>query len=166
MNLWFHQKSNHPRLLCGFQTSLEAGGSDPWPGYKYSGPLRPVYPLSPRRAIPDHIQKPDYAETGIPLSEQNIRSSSTIEALPKQDIDALRKVCKVRGVANRCHYQNTTLQDQRNRSDTATGPSFLNRLPARSLTLELQQSRPALQQMRLTASFTMQPSSAVDTHRL
>src|SRR5690554_57293 len=74
---------------------IEAGGSDPWPGYKYSGSLRPVYPLSPWRAVPDHIQKPDYAETGIPLSEQNIRNSSTIEVLPKKDIDIMRKVCKV-----------------------------------------------------------------------
>lgn len=74
---------------------LEQGGSDPWPGYKYSGTLRPVYPLSPRRTVPAHIQKPDYADTGIPLSEQNIRSSSVIEALPKEDIDVLRKVCKV-----------------------------------------------------------------------
>ncbi len=57
--------------------------------------MRPVYPLSPRRAVPDNILKPDYAETGIPLSEQNIRSSSPLSAFPKVDIDALRKVCKV-----------------------------------------------------------------------
>jgi len=52
--------------------------------------------LSAPRKVPDNIQKPDYAETGIPLSEQNIRSSSVIEVLPKEDIDTLRKVCKVR----------------------------------------------------------------------
>ncbi|KAF9585710.1 Methionine aminopeptidase 1 [Lunasporangiospora selenospora] len=73
----------------------EEGGSDPWPGFKYTGPLRPRYPLSPFRTVPDHIEKPDYAETGIPLSEQNIRSSSTIEVLPPKDIEIMRKVCKI-----------------------------------------------------------------------
>lgn len=30
--------------------------------YKYTGTMRPVYPLSPRRTIPDHIVKPDWAD--------------------------------------------------------------------------------------------------------
>lgn len=30
--------------------------------------MRPVYPLSPRRIIPEHIKRPDYAESGRILS--------------------------------------------------------------------------------------------------
>ncbi|KAG0345802.1 Methionine aminopeptidase 1 [Podila humilis] len=92
---WATHKAIHKIAAMANGPPGEAGGSDPWPGYKYSGTLRPVYPLSSRRAVPDNIQKPDYAETGIPLSEQNIRSSSTIEVLPNEDIDVLRKVCQI-----------------------------------------------------------------------
>ena len=28
------------------------------------GTVRPVYPLSPKRAVPDHISRPDYADDG------------------------------------------------------------------------------------------------------
>lgn len=35
--------------------------------YKYSGPLRPFpYTFQGRRKVPDHIKKPDYANTGNP----------------------------------------------------------------------------------------------------
>lgn len=29
--------------------------------FVYTGTLRAIYPLSPRRSIPPHIEKPDYA---------------------------------------------------------------------------------------------------------
>jgi hypothetical protein len=32
--------------------------------------LRPSYPLSKRRPVPDKIRHPDYASHGIPKSEQ------------------------------------------------------------------------------------------------
>lgn len=38
------------------------GTFNPFPNYTYSGTLRPVYPLSPKRQVPDHIPRPDYAE--------------------------------------------------------------------------------------------------------
>lgn len=37
---------------------------DPFKTFKYTGPLRAVYPLSPRRTVPKEIARPDYAETG------------------------------------------------------------------------------------------------------
>ena len=46
------------------------GHYNPYPAYPYTGSLRPVYPLSPRRTVPDRIRKPDYAGNGIPVSEQ------------------------------------------------------------------------------------------------
>ncbi|KAF9964113.1 Methionine aminopeptidase 1, partial [Mortierella alpina] len=72
----------------------EDGGSDPWPSYRYSGPIRPHYPLSPVRAIPEHIARPDYAETGIPYSEMSIRGSA-IEVVAPKDIETMRKVCQI-----------------------------------------------------------------------
>ncbi|KAF2666932.1 methionine aminopeptidase 1 [Microthyrium microscopicum] len=67
---------------------------DPYPTYPYTGPLRAVYPLSPRRKIPDHIVKPDYWETGIPKSEQNYIKKNKITVLNKEQQAAMRKVCR------------------------------------------------------------------------
>lgn len=46
------------------------GHFNPFPSYPFTGTLRPVYPLSPRRTVPDRIRHPDYAHNGIPKSEQ------------------------------------------------------------------------------------------------
>lgn len=46
------------------------GHFNPFPAYPFTGSLRPVYPLSPRRTVPDRVGKPDYAGNGIPASEQ------------------------------------------------------------------------------------------------
>jgi methionyl aminopeptidase len=46
------------------------GHFNPFPAFMFTGPLRPVYPLSPRRAVPEKIRHPDYAHNGIPRSEQ------------------------------------------------------------------------------------------------
>ena len=37
----------------------------------------------------------DYAVTGIPVSEQNVRASSVIKCLNPQEIEGMRKVCKI-----------------------------------------------------------------------
>lgn len=68
---------------------------DPFSTFEYTGPLRPVYPLSPRRPVPDHIQRPDYAETGIPKSEFSARGNA-IRVLNAEEIEGVRKACKVR----------------------------------------------------------------------
>ncbi|KAL1931404.1 hypothetical protein VTP01DRAFT_9546 [Rhizomucor pusillus] len=67
---------------------------DPFSTFKYTGPLRPVYPLSPRRPVPDHIQRPDYAETGIPKSEFSARGNA-IRVLNAEEIEGVRKACKI-----------------------------------------------------------------------
>ena len=46
------------------------GHFNPFPAYPFTGSLRPVYPLSPKRTVPDRIKLPDYAGNGIPKSEQ------------------------------------------------------------------------------------------------
>jgi hypothetical protein len=44
--------------------TLGAAIYDPFPNFKYTGPLRPVYPLSPKRHVPENIRRPDYAKDG------------------------------------------------------------------------------------------------------
>ena len=47
-------------------TQLAENSFNPFLNFGFSGPLRPVYPLSPTRVVPDHIPRPDYAEDGSP----------------------------------------------------------------------------------------------------
>ncbi|KAK0362659.1 Methionine aminopeptidase 1 [Friedmanniomyces endolithicus] len=81
------------------------GHFNPFPAYPFTGSLRPVYPLSPRRTVPDRVGKPDYAGNGIPASEQSNHEEMLIEEqtfaakrkitiLNKKEQDAMRKVCR------------------------------------------------------------------------
>lgn len=67
---------------------------NPFPKYKFTGSVRPVYPLSPRRPVPKSIPHPDWAETGIPRSE-NALNRKKIDILDAKGIEAMRKVCKL-----------------------------------------------------------------------
>lgn len=40
------------------------GTYNPFPNYEYTGRMRPVYPLSAKRTVPDHIPRPDYVAAG------------------------------------------------------------------------------------------------------
>ncbi|XP_062902965.1 methionine aminopeptidase 1 isoform X1 [Mobula hypostoma] len=71
--------------------------TDPWPGYRYTGKLRPHYPLTPMRSVPSYIQGPDYADhpLGVSESEQSLKGTSQIKILPPEDIEAMRVVCRL-----------------------------------------------------------------------
>jgi methionyl aminopeptidase len=75
--------------------------------YKFTGTMRPVYPLSEKRAIPDHIVKPDYADHRMSPSHyladiiaqgfsqcEAVRERS-VKILTKEEIEGMRKVCRV-----------------------------------------------------------------------
>ncbi|GLA41949.1 methionine aminopeptidase 1 [Aspergillus niger] len=69
---------------------------NPFPSFKFTGSLRPVYPLSERRTVPTTIQYPDYWQDGIPQSAQSFydrRAKFTV--LDKAGQDAMRKVCRL-----------------------------------------------------------------------
>jgi methionyl aminopeptidase len=68
---------------------------NPWPNYPYTGTLRPVYPLSKKRQVPSTIARPDYAEDGIPRSEQALGRSTTIQVLNPEEIEQMRTVCRL-----------------------------------------------------------------------
>ena len=69
------------------------GQHNPFPTYNFTGSLRPVYPLSPRRSVPERIRHPDYASDGVPRSEQVFVGRNKITILDKKQQDAMRKVC-------------------------------------------------------------------------
>lgn len=69
------------------------GYFNPFPTYSFTGPLRPVYPLSPRRTVPKSIPHPDYAASGIPKGRTLSRNK--IELLDAKAQDGMRKVCRL-----------------------------------------------------------------------
>lgn len=73
----------------------ETGYYNPFPNFSFTGPLRPVYPLSPRREIPKTIPHPDYAADGIPKAGRSLVSRNKVEILDKKAQDAMRKVCRL-----------------------------------------------------------------------
>lgn len=66
---------------------------DPFPTYPYTGSLRPSYPLSPRRTVPDSIPHPNYAEDADP--KYKFVGRNTIQILDKKAQDGMRKVCRL-----------------------------------------------------------------------
>lgn len=67
---------------------------DKFKGYSFFGKLRPGK-ISPKRAVPGHIVRPDYADTGIPLSEQKSRASYNVEPIKPEDIPIMREACRI-----------------------------------------------------------------------
>ena len=70
------------------------GFYNPFPTHPFTGSVRPVYPLSPRRAVPKSIPHPDYAKSGIPRGEQRLNRAK-IDLLDAKAQEAMRKVCKL-----------------------------------------------------------------------
>lgn len=51
--------------------------------------------MTPMRSVPDHIQKPDYAEKGIPVSERDAKKAGQIVVHSEEQIEGMRKVCRL-----------------------------------------------------------------------
>ena len=66
---------------------------NPFPKFAYTGPLRPIYPLSPRRKVPESIPHPTWAADGDPKYKFAGRNNITI--LDKKQQDGMRKVCRL-----------------------------------------------------------------------
>lgn len=82
-------------ILSGFCSELQPanGYYNPFPTFSFTGTLRPVYPLSPRREVPASIQRPDYTNDGIPKSERKLLGRHKITILDEKGQAAMRKVC-------------------------------------------------------------------------
>ncbi|KAK3089840.1 hypothetical protein FSP39_006979 [Pinctada imbricata] len=91
---WSEHKKVHKKAK---ETAQENKGDyNPWPGFRYTGSLR-AFEVTPKRTIPDHIPRPDYAEhpEGVPISERQMRGSSNIKVLSDEEQEDLRVACKL-----------------------------------------------------------------------
>ena len=66
---------------------------NPFPTYPFTGPLRPVYPLSPRRTVPESIPHPNYWKDSDP--KYTFADKNKIHILDKKAQDGMRKVCRI-----------------------------------------------------------------------
>lgn len=74
----------------------ETGDFNPFPTFSFTGPLRPVYPLSAKRTLPESIPRPDYAADGIPkLGARTLGNRNKVEQLDQKGQDGMRKVCRL-----------------------------------------------------------------------
>lgn len=64
------------------------------PDQPYYGPLRPAY-VSPMRTVPNHIPKPDYWATGIPISELQERPNAAPIIYTEKQIEGIRLACRL-----------------------------------------------------------------------
>lgn len=85
---WNTHKALHPAKKA-------TGTFNPFPTFPYTGPLRPVYPLSDRREVPKKIKHPDYAQDGIPKSERTFTGRNKIEILDLKGQEGMRKACRL-----------------------------------------------------------------------
>lgn len=70
------------------------GTYNPFPAHHFTGPIRPVYPLSPMRTVPKSIRRPDWADDGTPKAEKRLNRAK-IDILDAKGQAAMRKVCKL-----------------------------------------------------------------------
>ncbi|EJD05903.1 methionine aminopeptidase [Fomitiporia mediterranea MF3/22] len=68
--------------------------NNPFGNFNFTGTLRPVYPLSPTRTVPDHIPRPDYADDGESKSER-LAMGSPPRILSPEEIEKMRTVCRL-----------------------------------------------------------------------
>lgn len=91
MSCSLHHASPVPWLVTD---QVAASHHNPFPTFNFTGSVRPVYPLSPRRPVPKTIQHPDWAETGIPKREMRLHKTK-VDILDSQGQEAMRKVCRL-----------------------------------------------------------------------
>ncbi|KAL5533075.1 FMA1 [Sanghuangporus sanghuang] len=73
---------------------------NPFGDFKFSGSLRPAYPLSPRRTVPSHIPKPDYADDGrVKSFLHSVRGLLDLATPPRilspEEQEKMRTVCRL-----------------------------------------------------------------------
>lgn len=77
-------------------SSSSSSSYNPWPGYSFTGKLRP-YPQSEKRVVKASIARPDYADhkEGFPASERAARGSSVIKALNDTELEDMKIACRL-----------------------------------------------------------------------
>ncbi|KAH8293670.1 hypothetical protein KR054_002644 [Drosophila jambulina] len=87
---WKEHKAIHALAAGGSKPAEGDGGYNPWPHFRFTGKLRP-FPQTPKRAMPEAIQRPDYADhpDGRSLSEEALRGTK-IKVLDDEEIEGMR----------------------------------------------------------------------------
>ncbi|MEW5297135.1 MAG: hypothetical protein WDW38_005957 [Sanguina aurantia] len=96
---WPEHKKIHTGTLVAsdawlYVTKRGAARSGVMPDFAWTGALRP-HPVSSRRAVPSHIVHPDYAVTGVPISEEESRQQQSVIPRSGADLEGLRRACRV-----------------------------------------------------------------------
>uniref|UniRef100_A0A914VHV8 Methionine aminopeptidase n=1 Tax=Plectus sambesii TaxID=2011161 RepID=A0A914VHV8_9BILA len=88
---WNEHKKVHAVKRLSEAIFVNASQYDPWPGYSFTGPLRP-YPQSAKRSVPTHIPRPDYAlhPQGVSQEEKDAKRSGQIKVLDDEEIEGLK----------------------------------------------------------------------------
>ncbi|KAJ7579147.1 peptidase M24, structural domain-containing protein [Mycena floridula] len=82
-------------FFCGQECFKSGYGTyNPFPSFGYTGAVRPKYPLSPKRTIPDHIPRPEYVPHGTPLRELKA-SGQPPRILNAEEQEKMRTVCRI-----------------------------------------------------------------------
>ncbi|KAJ7702984.1 peptidase M24, structural domain-containing protein [Mycena rosella] len=82
-------------FFCGQECFKSGYGTyNPFPSYDFTGPMRPAYPLSAKRQVPEHIQLPEYVADGIPRSEIRAAGRSP-RILNAEEIEKMKTVCRI-----------------------------------------------------------------------
>jgi len=76
-------------------SSPSSGIDERFAGFQFTGRLRPGK-VSPMRTVPPHIPRPDYADTGIPDSENQFkRGAMAIHVHTPEEVDIIREASKI-----------------------------------------------------------------------
>ncbi|KAF8894586.1 methionine aminopeptidase [Infundibulicybe gibba] len=67
---------------------------NPFVNYVFTGSVQPVYPLSPKRQVPDHIPRPEYAADGVPTLERKLAGQPP-RILSAEEQSKMRTVCRL-----------------------------------------------------------------------
>ncbi|EGZ25952.1 methionine aminopeptidase, merops subfamily M24 [Phytophthora sojae] len=90
---WSSHKALHKMFTQALaEEQARAENASPFDGFEFTGKLRPGE-VSPMSDVPEHIQRPDYAETGIPVSEQ--QASKAIPIYTTEQIAGIREACRL-----------------------------------------------------------------------
>jgi methionyl aminopeptidase len=90
-----HKASHRPTTESwAFVTDRGAGRTFKMPSFSWTGALRP-HRVGPRREVPPHIPRPDYASTGIPASELASRQQQSAAVRTPKEIEGIRAACRL-----------------------------------------------------------------------
>jgi len=89
-------KENSDELADGWGYAIDRGSrrTATMPACPYPGALRPAH-VGPTRSVPANVVKPDYALTGIPVSEEESRQQRIVPVRTEEEIARLRAVCRL-----------------------------------------------------------------------